>query len=207
MASPGSVELQQCLERMHQGDEDARRQLLTITCDRLKRLTRKMLNEEQRVHRWEETDDVMQNAMLRLWRMLSEVTPPTLRDFFRLAALQIRRELIDLARHYYGPQGLGAHYDSRAANETDRSDAIAFDPPESGSAMADLERWFTFHEAVENLPPEEREVVSLIFYHGWTQVEVAALLQVSEKTVRRRWQDIRLKLHSILKGNLPQVVD
>jgi RNA polymerase sigma-70 factor (ECF subfamily) len=60
--------------------------------------------------RWEQTDDVLQNATPRLCRALRETTPPTVRDFFRLAALHVRRELIDLARHHYGPQGPAARH-------------------------------------------------------------------------------------------------
>src|SRR5919201_1947156 len=92
----------------------AREELLAATCERLRRLTRKMLRDYPGVRRWEETGDVLQNALLRLCRALRDVTPPTARDYFRLAALQIRRELLDLARHYYGPQGQGAHHASHA---------------------------------------------------------------------------------------------
>ena len=35
-----------------------------------------------------------------------EVPPPNVRDFFGLAVVQIRRLLIDLARHYFGPRGI-----------------------------------------------------------------------------------------------------
>lgn len=49
------------------------------------------------------------------------------------------------------------------------------------------------------LPTDEREVVGLIFYHGWSQEEVAELFQVTERTVRRWWQSARLKLHERLK--------
>jgi RNA polymerase sigma factor (sigma-70 family) len=50
-----------------------------------------------------------------------------------------------------------------------------------------LDRWCAFHEAVALLPPEQREVVGLIFYHGWSQGEVAEVLQVTPRTVRRWW--------------------
>src|SRR5262249_31686133 len=40
--------------------------------------------------------------------------------------------------------------------------------PEEDEARAfALERWAAFHEAVETLPAEQREVVGLTFYHGW----------------------------------------
>lgn len=205
MSEPSTIELQLCLEQMKQGDEKSKHQLLLLACDRLKRLTAKMLNQEYRVHRWEETDDVFQNALVRLWKCLEEVTPETLRDFFQLAALQIRRELIDLARRHYGPMGWGERHESQAGGNNAESKEVQFDPTDSDISNKDLEKWCLFHEAVEELPTETREIVSLIFYHGWTQAEVAGLLQVSEKTIRRRWQNARLELHETLKGNLPGI--
>jgi DNA-directed RNA polymerase specialized sigma24 family protein len=47
---------------------------------------------------------------------------------------------------------------------------------------------------------EEREVVSLLFYHGWKQAEVAELLGVTVRTVQRRWQAALVKLHGLLHG-------
>ena len=92
--------IQGCIDRLRVGDESARAALLDCAADRLARLARKMLKGYPGVARWEQTDDVAQNALIRLDRALRAVTPPTARDFFRLAAAQVRRELIDLARHY-----------------------------------------------------------------------------------------------------------
>lgn len=63
---------------------------------------------------------------------------------------------------------------------------------------SELERWCTFHEQVEQLPVEEREVVGLTVYHNWTQVEIAELFGVSERTIRRRWLEALRKLHAVL---------
>ena len=65
------------------------------------------------MHRWEQTDDVVQNALVRLRRALETTSPESVRSFVNLAAVQIRRELIDLARHYHGPNGMGAHHESQ----------------------------------------------------------------------------------------------
>src|SRR5262245_330879 len=119
--SDATTEVQARIDRIRAGDPLAREELLAATCDRLRRLTRKMLKGYPGVRRWEETDDVMQNAVLRLCRALADVTPPTARDYFRLAALQVRRELLDLARHYYGPQGAGAHHASHAPGDPEAS--------------------------------------------------------------------------------------
>ncbi len=66
-------------------DEAARGALLDYTCDRLLRLTRKMFHARRDLRRWEQTDDVFQNALLRLHRALSEVKPESVRHFFNLA--------------------------------------------------------------------------------------------------------------------------
>jgi RNA polymerase sigma-70 factor (ECF subfamily) len=63
----------------------------------------------------------------------------------------------------------------------------------------DLERWTAFHEAVDGLPEEEREVVGLLFYHGLTKEQAAALLDVSERTVQRRWRAAMTRVHPLVK--------
>ncbi len=114
--------IQGCLDRLRAGDDSAHNALLASTRDRLARLARHMLRGFSGVSRWEQSDDVLQNALVRLDRSLRSVSPPTAQDFFRLAAAQIRRELIDLARHYFGPAGLGAHHDTWVAGGA-RADA------------------------------------------------------------------------------------
>ncbi len=63
----------------------------------------------------------------------------------------------------------------------------------------DLEQWCRFHEEVTRLPIEEREVVGLVYYHGWSQTQVAELFQVNVRTVRRWWESALVKLHRELK--------
>jgi RNA polymerase sigma-70 factor (ECF subfamily) len=187
-----TVQLNAWVDRMRAGDRAASDELLRTVCGRLERLARKMLQRYPSVQRWADTDDVLQNSLLRLLRALQEVRPGSVREFFGLAAEQMRRELLDLARRYNGPHGIGAHHAS-AVHDADGS-APALDPPDPSANTEDLERWAVFHQGVEGLPAEEREVVGLIFYHGWTQVAVAGLLQLAERTVRRRWESALLKL-------------
>jgi len=191
-----TAQLQGWLERLRAGDTSARDELLRATGDRLERLARKMLNRFPRVQRWAETGDVLQGALLRLLRSLEEVEPTNTRAFFGLAATQMRRELLDLARHYYGPRGLGTHHDTQygpADEPTRPADPVI--PAEE----PDLEKWYQFHEGVERLPAEEREVVGLVHYHGWSTAQVAELFGVSERTVQRRWQRALVKLHGLLR--------
>lgn len=98
-------DLQPIIDRMVAGDETAVPALIDRSCERLRKLTRKMLKSCPGVKPWEDTDDVLQGAAIRLHRSLEAVKPATVQAFFGLAAVQIRRQLIDLFRHYHGPEG------------------------------------------------------------------------------------------------------
>jgi RNA polymerase sigma-70 factor (ECF subfamily) len=201
-----TVQLQRCLDRLNAGEAQGRADLLSCACDRLERLTRKMLKDYRGVKRWEETGDVLQNALLRLHRALQQIQPPTLRDFFRLAALQVRRELLDLARHYQGPQGQGAHHISQPQHAPGVSGPAAplHDPADLTTEPSRLALWTEFHRHVDQLPEEEREVFDLLWYQGLTQIEAAQVLGVSDRTVKSRWRAARLRLHEALGGQLPE---
>jgi RNA polymerase sigma-70 factor (ECF subfamily) len=181
------------------GDEVAVEALLRHSGDRLTSLTRRMLGDFPRVKRWADTDDVLQNALVRLLKALRDVKPETPRDFLALAATQIRRELIDLARHYYGPEGIGANHDSVAADDAHR--AARLDRADRRDEPATLAQWRELHQQIEALPEEEREVVGLLFYQGLSQAEAAELLNVSVRTVQRRWHVSLCKLHRLWHGD------
>lgn len=197
-ASLHTEQLEIWLERMGRGDAAAREELLRHVGGRLERLTRKMLRRYPGVQRWAQTDDVLQNAVLRLLRALGAVHPDSTRAFFALAAVQIRRELLDLARHYFGPHGQGAHHASNANNGS--AAGAACEPADSTHDPGELAEWCELHQQVEKLPDEEREVVDLLFYQGLTQPAAANLLNVNVRTVQRRWQAALLKLHKVLKA-------
>jgi RNA polymerase sigma-70 factor (ECF subfamily) len=199
--SPETVQLQRWVQRMQSGDPAASEELFRHLGVRMQQLTRRMLNRHPAIRRWTESNDVFQGAVVRLCRALRDVQPDSMRAFFALATQQIRRELIDLARHYYGPQGLGANHASRS--EEDNGQPAPGDAPDTRFEPSGLAEWCEFHEQIERLPEEEREVVDLLFYQGLTQAEAAALLQVNVRTVQRRWHAALLKLHDTMQGQWP----
>jgi RNA polymerase sigma-70 factor (ECF subfamily) len=201
MSDNQSTILQQHLNRLRAGDLSARDRLLEHAGANLQRLARRMLADFPGVRRWEDAEDVGQNAALRLWKSLEDVQPATVREFYRLAALQIRRELLDLARHYGGPQGMGANHES-VARPGDTSAGMA-DPGTSTLDPSRLAQWTDFHRQVDELPEHLREVFDLLYYQDLPHAEAAALLEVSEPTLRRRWLEARLLLQQKLRSGSP----
>jgi RNA polymerase sigma factor (sigma-70 family) len=185
--------LREHLSRFRRGEAGALNELIALAGERLRALARRMLRDYPRVRRWSQTDDVLQSALVRLCRALEQVRPATARDFYALATTQVRRELIDLARHYAGPENAAAHHESTDGRPADDA---ARDPHEP-AALAD---WGEFHEQVAALPDEQREVFGLVFYQGLTQDAAADVLGVGLRTVQRRWQAALLGLHRLRKG-------
>ena len=193
------TKLQSYVDLALQGNTQAKELLLHHACDRLLRLTRRMFHGSHKLRRWEQTDDVFQNSMLRLHRALGSVEVQSVRHFFNLASVQIRRELVDMGRKHFGPLGIGKNHHTDHISSDNQGGALhsLTEKPE------DISDWTEFHERVEGLPEEEREVVDLVYYDGLPHEEVAKLLGISERTVRRRWQSAKVRLYSELNGDEP----
>ena len=193
------TEARDLLDRLRAGDGSARDPLIALAQSRFVALARAMLRRYPHVRRWEQTDDLLQAALMRLHRSLAEVRPEGVPHFDNLAAAQIRRELIDLARRHHGPEGLGANHHTDGADPGSRLDRV----PQSSGRPESLEEWAAFHQAVDRLPEEERQVVDLLWYRGLTHAQAAEALGVATKTVQRRWASARLMIRDALGGESP----
>jgi len=182
--------LQACLLRLKAGDATVQEELWDLVNDRLSVLTRRMKRTNfKRVGGWAETEDIAQNARLRMIRALNDAVPATVRDFYGLANLQIRRELLDTIRKNQGRNGerdapfqLMEGIDK--ANDT-------YNPEE-------LAVWEEFHKAVGSLPEVERESFELWWYQELSHDEAAEILGVDPSTVKRRCRAARRKLGRLL---------
>jgi RNA polymerase sigma factor (sigma-70 family) len=197
-------ELSNWVFRLQSGDDSARSELLNAANDRLHRLTSKMLKDFPGVRRWENTDDVYQNAAMRLHQALKSTTFPSVADFIRFASVLIRRELIDLSRHYLGPHGHGANQ-AKSVARTDSFNTDRINPETDTHEPQQLASWTEFHQKIEQLDEDEQAMFDLLWYQELTQAEAAVILGVTERTVQRRWQQARIHLHALLEGNLPDL--
>ena len=192
------------LARLAAGDLSARDRIIELCSDRLRVLAHRMLARFPNVRRWDDTDDVFQNAAMRLHRALGQMQFDSPRSIMALAATQLHRELIDLARRHAGPASYAANHGTNMIPLAPGAD-VAGGRHIDGMATPEtpLDRWNEFHEAVEKLPDGSREVFHLVWYLGADQKTIAVLLDCSERTVKSRWREAREAVKTALDGQRP----
>lgn len=183
MSQASTVQLQQLIDRIGRGDLAARRQLLEQAYQRMQALAATVLQRSfPRLAGRHDVDSVLSETWLRLVQTLEKVQPPTVADFFRLAAHKMRQVLLDLVqserRHAHGPlaetaRGTDSLTPASPANQT-------YDP-------ARLAMWTELHAQVESLDDDERGVFELHYYLGMPQAEIARILKLHPRKVSHLW--------------------
>jgi RNA polymerase sigma-70 factor (ECF subfamily) len=194
----GEQELAECLARLAAGDLAVRGRIIELCAGRLRRLAHRMLRRFPNVRRWDDTDDVFQNAALRLHRALGQLDSAAPRSVMALAATQLHRELIDLARKHAGPASYAANHGTNVVRHGQDRDDAPRHVDRAADAAGPLDRWEEFHAAVERLPDESREVFHLVWYLGADQKTIATLVGCSERTVKTRWREAREAIRTAL---------
>jgi RNA polymerase sigma factor (sigma-70 family) len=181
--------LEELIERLQRGDESARDALLARAYERLCWLTGALLQSFPDLKAAHDTESVLHDAWGDLRRALDVAHPPTVADFFRLAAHKIRQALLDLAaRDRRRDKREGARLGEGRGSSGDRVEAPRAAPAEDSTwDPENLARWTELHERVERLPEAEREVFHLHYYAGLKQVEIASLLGVPPRKVSYLW--------------------
>lgn len=129
------------------------------------------------------------------WMRLQASAPEQWRDrkqFYAAAAEAMRRILVDAARRRI------------AAKRGGGEGVLPLDGLALPSPIAD-DRLLDIHESLEHLEaadPVQAQIVKLRFFSGMNHDEIAALLEVNEKTVRRHWALAKIWLYQHLKKNL-----
>ena len=202
-ASHGDTRIGAALERLAAGDDSAREDLIAWASERMREIAHRMLRTFPTVSRWEETDDVVQNALLRLDRALRSTVPTDARGVVGLAATQVRRELLDLAKKHRGPESYAANHETNYQRLDGELRLKVDDAAQQADPAGSLDRWTMLHTVAEGLPDEEREVFHLCWYLGLKQEEIATLLGCSVRTVKRRWEAAKQALAEAMPGERP----
>ncbi|QJE98402.1 ECF-type sigma factor [Luteolibacter luteus] len=126
------------------------------------------------------------------WLRLQKSTPERWRDrsqFYGAAAEAMRRILVETARRRLAAK--------RGGGEKD----LPLDGVQLPAPLAD-ERLIGIHEVLDELEAEDElkaKIVKLRFFSGMNHDEIAALLAVNEKTVRRHWALAKLWLYRAME--------
>jgi len=169
--------------------------------DRLRRFASRMLSTSAVKREWHDTDDLLQGALIRLARALRDCKPTAPESFGKLATLQLKRELRDLCKSLRR-QKRDVGRVTRLDNPVDDgvTSARAIDPADHATNHEDLLDWTEFHNAIERLPDEQRDVMDEVFYNGQSHDQAAAILGISSKTVQRRLRKAEEALAASLKS-------
>jgi len=183
MIQDTTQELQPLLDLLRQGDKAARRAFLELICGRLRRLATTILHGSfSGLQARHDVDSVVHETWLRLMQALDKADPPTVADFFRLAAHKIRQVLLDMAERQ-------RRIDQRETFLS-RGDSQEGDGGGPGSQTYDsarLAQWTEFHNKVGRLEESERTVFEMHYYLGLPQAEIAKTLDLHPRKVSYLW--------------------
>ena len=187
LASSGAEPITDLLLQLSVGDPSAMDRLFPLVYDELHRMARRALRREHLDHTLG-TTGLVHEAYLKL----VDQTRVGWRDrahFFAVAALAMRRILVDYARRHRREKRGGG----RRAVSLDES-AISLD--ERAENLMALDEALTRLGA---LSPRLGRVVECRFFGGLTEEEIAEALGVTTRTVKRDWAKARGWLYQELK--------
>jgi RNA polymerase sigma-70 factor (ECF subfamily) len=182
-----SGDITQLLAQIRQGNREAESRLAELVYKELHRLARRRMYGERPDHTLQPTV-LVNDAFLRLVR--TEGTEWTDRNhFFSLAATIMRRILIDHARQVRTLRRGGGR---KISLDT----AIAITDENSGELLA-LDEALT---RLGELDGRQSRIVELRFFAGLSEDEIADVLGISCRTVKRDWRTARAWLHNQIVG-------
>jgi RNA polymerase sigma-70 factor, ECF subfamily len=187
---PKQGEITELLRAARSGDQAAEAGLLSAAYAELRRIATRFMRYERQGHTLQPTA-LINEAYLRL----TENRLPDLRDrahFFAVAAKIMRRILVDSARKRAAAKrgGPAVHAD------VDEVKTLVGIP---SAEMLALNRAL---DELEQLNPRQGAVVELRFFGGLTDEEVAAVLGVNPRTVKRDWAVAKAWLYTQLGSSL-----
>jgi len=187
MDQHSTSQLQTLLDRLRQGDRQARREFLEQVCERLRRLAAKILSGSfPNLQARHEVDSVVHETWLRLMQALDKTDPPTVADFFRLAAHKIRQVLLDMA----AKQKRVDQRETFLGLADSQATSLAHSGGEPGNQTYDgakLALWTELHNKVGRLAEAERTVFEMQYYLGLPQAEIAKVLDLHPRKVSYLW--------------------
>lgn len=188
--------MQRIIRAAQEGDEQAFERLLTALEKQVYRLCYGML------HSREDAEDATQETMIKLWRTLPSyrfecpILPYTLRMARNTALDLLRRRGARIQTASMTVQDeAGEHETMNVADPDEYADpARAYERKEKIEAV---------RRAIEQLPPDSRDIILLKDMQGLSYEQIGQMLKLGEGTVKSRLARARKKLAELFRqGNI-----
>lgn len=175
------VQVTVLLNRWQEGDQAALDQLIPEVYQQLRELATAQLNRNKKNSI--QCTELVSEAYLRLIDV-NNVDWQNRTHFFSMAARTMRRVLVDKFRKN--------NANKRGNNQTLLT--LKEDIQSGSQQSIDLDELEQALIKLENLNPRQAEIVTMRFFGGLNNEEIAEVLSVSSKTVQRDWSVSRLWL-------------
>jgi len=171
----GRTDVTRILKQATDGDSSAVNQLLPLVYDELRALAQDYLVRERPDHTLQATA-LVHEAYMRLIKQ-EDVEWKNRTHFFAVAAQAIRRILVDHARTHKRQKRGGGRQRVELTEELAETTGSSIDLVTLDEALSELGR----------LDPRQAKIIELRYFGGLTLKEVAAVLDVSPRTVDGDW--------------------
>jgi RNA polymerase sigma factor (TIGR02999 family) len=184
------LEITALLDRVRQGSAEARNELVPRVYQELHKIAKRQMRREAQAHTLQPTA-LVNEAYIKLIDQSTGWQNRT--HFFAVAAQVMRRLLVDHARS------------RRAAKRGGGIVHVDIDQHAPG-VDAEMDRVLAIDEALTRLAgfdARQSQIVELRFFGGLKDEEIAEVLGVAVRTVRRDWQMAKAWLYGELNGRSP----
>lgn len=171
MAATGKNGITDLLRRIERGEMEAHDQLARLVRTSLKRIAANRLRRERPGHLYQ-TSDLVQEAYIRLFK-IRNIHWEGREHFFKIAAMQMRRILVEYARREYRDNPIKVSLqDVPGLTLNDNPGILTVD-----EILNDLAR----------IDPRRAEIAELKYFGGFKIEEIARLTGIPGGTVKRYW--------------------
>ena len=136
-------------------------------------------------------EEVTQDVFLQVWKKAESYNPAQGKVITWLTSIARHRAIDMLRRRNIRPEGRSIAWDECCDDHMD--DSLAVEP-----GMIDSESRLHLLQALTGLPPDQREALSLAYFNGLTQQEIAIRLHEPLGTVKTRIRLALIKLRGVL---------
>ena len=189
------------LERIQSGDESAVAELFMNYRPRLKRMVAARM--DPRIRGRVDESDVLQEAFLEFSRRAQQQLLNTEMPFFLWTRMVTGQKLLEIHRRHITVQARSVQRETLSKygpgpSHASLAEHLAGDFSTASRAAQNKETRETVQLILESLSDEDREVLTLRHYEELSNVEVAAIMEVTEATASARYIRALRKLKSEL---------